>query len=40
VITSLVVAGGLAVAIVLGTESAAPKPLTGSLGNFNFGDFH
>lgn len=39
VIGALVVAGGVAVGVVLGTQSASTKPLTGDLGTYPFSAF-
>jgi hypothetical protein len=40
VIGSLVIAGGVAVGVVLGTQTASTKPLNGDLGTFTFSQFH
>ena len=40
VIGSLVIAGGVAAGVLLGTQSAGTKPLNDDLGTFTFSQFH
>jgi hypothetical protein len=40
VIGALVVAGGVAAGVLLGTQSTGTKPLNGDLGTFGFSEFH